>query len=290
MSMVYHQRTLVAPARVCGTGYWSGQQVSVEFRPAPPDTGVVFVRNDLSREARIPAHPAHRCSAPRRTNLRYGAAQVDMVEHVLAALAGLQIDNCEVWVDAQEMPGCDGSSAAYVAALLAAGIVEQEALAHVLRVTRVHRVGDADGWVEARPSYAGDFRIEYRLDYPANPVLGRQTAVAQIAPGPFARELAGCRTFILHEEAEALRRQGLAAHVSTQELLVIGPEGPIDNAFRFPNECARHKALDVLGDLALTGRRLIGDFVAYRSGHHLNAQLAASLVEQDAASSVSSAA
>ena len=109
-----NERTISNPAVVEGFGYWSGRDVRVEFRPAPPGTGLVFVRSDLSADARIPANVEHRVEVPRRTVLRRGAASVEMIEHVLAALSGLQIDNCEIWVDQPEMPGLDGSSLKFV--------------------------------------------------------------------------------------------------------------------------------------------------------------------------------
>ena len=122
------QCTISRPAVVEGFGYWSGRDVRVEFRPAAADTGYVFVRTDLASPVRIPASIEHRVESPRRTTLRSGGAEVAMVEHVLAALGGLQVDNCEIHVDAAELPGCDGSSRPFVQALDAAGIEPQDAV------------------------------------------------------------------------------------------------------------------------------------------------------------------
>ena len=135
MEATRHQRTIAAPATMQGVGYWTGRDVRVEFRPAPADTGIVFVRADLEGCPRIPATVEQRVETPRRTVLRCGNATVDMVEHIMAALAGLQVDNCELWVDQPEMPGCDGSSLPFVEVLRTAGIVEQTALRrrHVIR-------------------------------------------------------------------------------------------------------------------------------------------------------------
>lgn len=121
------QRTIARAVSLNGFGFWSGRDVQLEFRPARADAGIVFVRHDLPEPVRIPATVAHRLESPRRTTLRLGAASVEMVEHVMAALAGLQIDNCEVWVDEAEMPGFDGSSLPFVEALDSAGVVEQSA-------------------------------------------------------------------------------------------------------------------------------------------------------------------
>ena len=137
------QQTIAAPVTIGGVGYWSGEDVRVEFRPAPVDTGIAFVRADLPGSPRIPATVYHRVEMPRRTTLRCGEASVEMVEHVMAALAGLQIDNCEVWVDRPEMPGCDGSCLPFVEALRAAGIIPQDAVRRQHVIARTIRLGDA---------------------------------------------------------------------------------------------------------------------------------------------------
>src|SRR5437762_11052379 len=125
MKTLRKQRTIARPAEVTGFGYWSGKNARVEFRPAAPSSGIVFVRDDLDRPRRIPVAVEHRIEVPRRTALAADGSQVEMVEHILAALYGLSIDNCEIWVDGPEMPGCDGSAQPFVAALDAAGVVEQ---------------------------------------------------------------------------------------------------------------------------------------------------------------------
>lgn len=273
------QQTIAGRAVVEGFGYWSGRDVRLEFRPAAVGTGVTFVRTDLGPTARVPVRGDLRIDVPRRTNLKLAGVEVAMVEHVLAALAGLCIDNCEIWTNQPEMPGCDGSSAPFVAALLRAGVVQQGAEAERLVVTDTTRVTEGDSWIEARPSAKGQFSIEYQLEYPAS-VIGRQIARINLTPERFRSELAPCRTFLLRSEADALMRQGLGARVTPRDLLVFDDHGPVDNRLRFPNECARHKALDVLGDLALAGRRMVGEFVAHRSGHRLHAELTRQLVER----------
>ncbi|MBX7168835.1 MAG: UDP-3-O-acyl-N-acetylglucosamine deacetylase [Pirellulales bacterium] len=274
------QRTLGQTAEVRGVGYWSGKQVTVEFRPAEPHSGIVFVRRDLGPHARVPAKVEYRVEVPRRTALRSGEAAVEMIEHIMAALAGLRIDNCEVWVDAAEMPGCDGSSQAYVDALDAAGTVEQDAWRPVLRVRETFRLGDEDSWIEAAPAKQPSCQVRFRLDYGPGSAIGRQQCEVVLDPAAFRRELATARTFLLQEEADALRAMGLAAHVQLTDLLVYDQDGPVDNELRFPNECARHKALDLVGDLALVGCDLSGTFTAYRSGHRLNAEMAKALLSE----------
>ena len=268
-----NQRTLAGPAVVTGFGYWSGKDVRVELRPAPADSGITFVRQDLSPVRRIGAHVQHRVETPRRTTLSADGAQVEMVEHILAALFGLQIDNCEIWVDAPEMPGCDGSCAPFVEAINQAGIVGQASVRRRLIVTDVTRVGNDECWVEARPVRGDVLSLKYKMDFGQENPIGRQSIELNVTPDSFSKELSAARTFLMKDEADWLRQRGLGSRVTHSDLLVFGDEGPIDNELRFENECVRHKALDLVGDLALAGCDLVGQFIAHRSGHRLNAEL-----------------
>ncbi|MBC8870983.1 MAG: UDP-3-O-[3-hydroxymyristoyl] N-acetylglucosamine deacetylase [Planctomycetes bacterium] len=274
------QRTISRTARVPGFGYWSGRDVLVEFRPALENTGIVFVRFDLDPPQRIAALVQNRIEIPLRTSLQGGEATVEMIEHIMAALAGLRIDNCEVWVNSPEMPGCDGSAQPFVAALESAGIESQPALRERLVVNGLVRVGDDQCWVEARPSENDEFSIQCRIDYGPSGPIGRQTISVTVTPDTFRSQLASARTFILKEEAEWLRSQGLGTRVTYRDLLVFDNDGPIDNALRFTDECVRHKTLDVVGDLALVGCDLVGHFVAQCSGHRLNAELVGGLLAE----------
>ncbi len=276
-----NQQTLAAPAVVEGFGYWSGKDVRVTFQPAPEDSGITFVRTDLQPAVRIQAHAGARIEAPRRTNLSTDGTTVEMIEHIMAALAALQIDNCDVLVDAAEMPGMDGSSLAFIDALTQAGIVQQSALRARLVVSETTRVGDKDSWIEARPPVADGMTVKYRLDYGEQHAIGRQTFALDITPESFITELAAARTFVLKAEADWLRDQGLGTRVGYSDLLVLGEDGPIENHWRFEDECARHKTLDVVGDLALAGCDLAGHFVAYRCGHRQNAELVKALLSEN---------
>lgn len=284
MPIARRQRTLARPAAVTGFGYFSGQDVRVEFWPAAEDTGIVFVRHDVGPAARVPAHAALRVDMPRRTTLELNGIRVEMVEHVMAALAGMRVDNCEVWVDATEMPGCDGSSLAFVEAIDAAGIIEQRRSVRQIVVQRAIRVVGDNCWIEAQPSRTAGMSIAFDLDFSGEAAVGRQSFAMDVTPDAFRHELAACRTFISQEIAEAMRAQGLGQRVTPRDLLVFGPHGPIDNELRFNDECVRHKLLDVIGDLALTGCEVIGHIVAYRCGHKLHAELAKRLLEQCEAS------
>ncbi len=280
LNSLRNQHTIGRPVHVHGFGYWSGRDVRVEFRPAAPHAGIVFVRRDLRPEVHIPALVDYRVEVPRRTNLARQGAAVEMVEHLLAALAGLQIDNCEVWLDQPEVPGCDGSSRPFVEALQEAGSVELPAPRPYLRVPRPIRVGDEQGWIEVEPVEHDGLELQYELDYGCQSVIGRQSCRLRITPDSFRRELAPARTFLLKQEADWLRTQGLGTRVTHRDLLVFDADGPIDNRLRFENECVRHKALDVVGDLALLGCDLVGRVTAFRSGHRLNAELVRALLQQ----------
>jgi len=272
------QQTIRRPIAVVGYGYWSGKEVHVEFRPAPADSGITFVRDDMGHEALIPGRVEYRTEVPRRTNLSLGGASVEMVEHIMAALAGLQIDNCEVGVDQAEMPGCDGSAIEFVEALVSVGIEQQSEEVSPLEITETLRLTSEEAWIEAHPAIEGSYSVEFELDYPEDSVIGRQSAAFEVTPDVFCRELAPCRTFVLQREAEEMRRRGLGTHVTPRDLLIFDDQGVVGNQLRFENECARHKALDLIGDMALTGHAILGRIVAYRSGHKLNAALAEELV------------
>ena len=274
------QHTLSNPVSVSGFGYWSGLDVRIEFRPAAIDTGITFVRADLPDQPRIPACVGNRIDLPLRTALASGTASVEMVEHIMAALASEEVDNCEVWVDRAEMPGMDGSSQAFVDALRSVSRVNQARSRARLVVTEPIRVGDETSWIEATPSHHGEYYVEYQLDYTNCPAIGRQCFGIETGRDTFANQLANARTFLLEQEAQWLRDQGLGQKVTYQDLLVFGAEGPINNTLRYEDECVRHKTLDVIGDLALAGYDLDARIVACRSGHRLNAEMVRCLLHQ----------
>ncbi len=279
------QRTIAGPTAVAGFGYWSGRDVRVEFRPAAVSAGIVFVRGDLPGCPSVAARIENRVEVPRRSSLRAGGATFEMVEHILSALAGLEIDNCEVWVNEAEMPGCDGSCQPFVEALDRAGIVAQDAPRSPLAVREPVWLASGESWIQAMPSPSGRTVLEYHLDYGEGNAIGRQAYRLALDPRAFREELAPCRTFMLRQEAEWLLSQGIAQRATARDLLVFGEDGPIDNALRFPDECVRHKMMDMVGDLALAGCPLVGEFVAHRSGHRLNAELVKALIAQQAAPS-----
>lgn len=273
------QRTIARTAQVQGIGFLTGARVHVCFHPAPANTGIVFVRTDLRPAVSISARLENVSGTQRRTTLGQGSAQVTLVEHVLAALAGLHIDNCFVELNAGELPGLDGSAQPFVAALQAAGTLTQAEQRPIRAVEASVGVRTAGATLALHPAVE-EFKISYFLDYGTSSPIGRQLHTQTVTPQEFASQLAPCRTFLLEQEAVELRRQGLGRGVAPSDLLVIGPRGPIHNTCRYGNELARHKVLDIVGDLALLGYDLRGHVVAYRSGHPLNIELARALASQ----------
>jgi UDP-3-O-acyl N-acetylglucosamine deacetylase len=273
------QRTIAREAEVRGVGFFHGHDVALRFRPAAADTGVVFVRTDLPGRPSVRADVANVVPTPRRMTVRRGAAVVEMIEHVMAALAGLHVDNCAVEVDAPETPGCDGSSRAFVEAILAAGTVELDRPRPALVIARPVTVREGSAALTAGPGRGDALALSYCLDYgPGNPI-GAQSLTLDVTPDAFAAELAPSRTFLLEAEARALRLAGVGTRTTQSDLLIFGPDGVIGNTLRFPDECVRHKLLDMVGDLALLGRDIVGQVVAHRSGHRLNAALVRALRE-----------
>lgn len=265
------QRTIASSASVAGVGLFTNADVTVTFHPAATNTGIRFRRLSEGQPVEIPALRSHLVDTPRHTSLQLGEARVEMVEHTLAALAGLQIDNCLVEVDGPELPGLDGSSAPTVAALMAAAIVEQGATVEPFVISQSFEVSDGrGGTISAEPSYGSDgLELTYLLDHP-NPAVGRQSASHTLLPESFAAEIAPARTFVLEEEVAALLAAGYGQRLTHQDLCVFGPDGLIENSARFENEPARHKLLDCIGDFALAGAPIIGRIVASKSGHALN--------------------
>jgi UDP-3-O-[3-hydroxymyristoyl] N-acetylglucosamine deacetylase len=274
------QRTIARPAEVQGIGYITGKKVRLRFRPAADNTGVIFVRVDLGPQACIAAHIDNVIGTNRRTTLGDGPLQVGLVEHVLAALAGMRIDNCYIDLDAPEPPGLDGSSQGFIEALRAAGVVSQKERRSCWGVEESVYVRQGDATLALHPPKNLELRASYLLNYGQKSPIHPQIFTSQVTPETFANTIAPCRTFLLEEEARQLKQQGLGSRTQYQDLLVFGPQGVIGNRLRFANEPARHKVLDMIGDLFLLGNDLCGHLVAYRSGHPANIELVQSLAKQ----------
>ena len=275
------QQTLSRPALIAGHGLFHGIDVKVRLRPAEPSTGIVFRRVDLKDRPEVAAHVDNVRSAARRTVLasRSGAV-VETVEHLMAALAGLQVDNCLVEIDAVEVPAVDGSSMPFCEAILAAGLTQQSTERSLLTVEESHGVNDRAGeqWIEVIPAYDENATIDYRLDYGPEAVITSQSFSVELTPEAFLRDIAAARTFVLEHEVAALQQMGFGRHLTGRDLVVFDADGSvIDNKLRWQDEPVRHKILDCIGDLALSGRVFVGRVVARRSGHKLNHVMAKSL-------------
>ena len=266
------QRTIARPAEYHGFGFLTGADVALRFLPADEGTGIRFQRVDLPGTKPIPATLAHVVPRQRRTAISNGAATVELIEHVMAALAGLQIDNCLVQLNASEAPGADGSSLDFVHVLLEAGIVEQSARREVLVVRQPSRTVTEGNQSEitAGPVFRRTLVISYELDYGPRSPIKPQLLTFEFSPESFVANLAFARTFVLEAEVAALKAQGYGSRVTEKDLLVFGPDGVIGNELRATDECVRHKVLDCIGDFALLGCDIHGHFRAYRSGHNQN--------------------
>ncbi|HEY2785563.1 MAG TPA: UDP-3-O-acyl-N-acetylglucosamine deacetylase [Fimbriiglobus sp.] len=275
-----YQRTLARSVAVDGPGFITGACIRARFHPAPVDAGVVFVRTDRPEHPPIPARIGQVTDTRRRTTLGPATAGVTLVEHVLAALAGLRIDNCVIELDGPEPPGLDGSALGFVVALVEAGAALQPKRRAVWTPRTPVVASKAGATIVLHPGDAPTLDVSYVLDYGRGGPIPRQAVSAEIRPDTFVQEIAGCRTFLLEEEAAVLRAQGVGPHLTPADVVVFGPVGVIGNRLRFADEPARHKILDLLGDLALTGVDLAGHVVAYRSGHALNVELAKLLARQ----------
>jgi len=280
------QRTLAAPAELSGVGLITGTRVRVRFLPAPANRGIVFRRVDLAGSPAVVAHPSAITNTNRRTTLGPATTGVSLTEHVLSALAGLRIDNCTIEIDGIEPPGLDGSAGLFTDILLKAGTERQSARRPIYAARSTILVTGPDATIALHPANEPGLRATYILDYGLNSPIPRQMFTLDVTPANYARDLARCRTFCTEAEARAMKAIGLAPHLRFADTLVFGARGPIDNALRFADEPARHKTLDLIGDLALCGFDLAGHVVAYRSGHTLNAEMSRRLVaEADAAES-----
>lgn len=273
------QRTIKSEARLSGRGLFGGKEVRVTFRPADPDTGVVFVRTDRNPPVRIEVVPQNIVSKERRTALGNGEVFVETSEHCLAAANALGIDNLIIEMDAPELPGFDGSSDEYFKTFQKCGTVEQSVPCRELVITEPIHIQDGDKAIYALPDSAEGLSITYDMDYTQHTGVGRQVFSCTLNEPYFAQNLARARTFVLEAEARQMQAAGIGAHLSPKDILVISSDGPIKNSFRYPDECVRHKVVDLIGDLKLAGRPIVGRIVAYKTGHALNQSLVKKLVE-----------
>ncbi|NQT85929.1 UDP-3-O-[3-hydroxymyristoyl] N-acetylglucosamine deacetylase [bacterium] len=260
------QKTIQKPVERQGIGLNLGQPVVLRLSPAPVNAGVVFVRTDLDGAPAVPAALDYVVPRERRTVLRNGEAEVQMTEHLLAAVAGFDIDNLTVELDGPELPGGDGSAMIFVEMFEEAGVETQDATRRQLTLRKPITLGEESNTMLALPASEG-LSVAYTLDY-ADGRLPTQHVDVEITRDAFVRELAPARTFVFEAEATALLEAGFGGGANTDNVLVIREDGSVlGNALRFPDEFARHKALDLLGDLRLAGPGLLAHILAIKSGH-----------------------
>lgn len=281
---LFHASTLESSVTVHGHGLHDGRPVTLTLRPGPVGEGVVFVRADLPGAPRIPAHVDHVQATQLATTLGAHGASVSTVEHLLAALSALGVDDVEVSLDGPEVPILDGSAARWVEHIRRAGLVAEARRRRVLVVEQAVTVREGDRWARLEPAPALELVAFVDFDHPAVPPQSRRYVAS---PEAFVRELAGARTFGFARDVAAMRARGLALGGSLDNAVLVDDHGVANpEGLRFPDELVRHKLLDAIGDLALLGLPLVGRYVGHKSGHLLNTRLARAVWATPGAASV----
>lgn len=273
--MLLKQQTIKNDIQYRGEGLHSGLPVTMVLKPAPENTGIVFIRTDLPGKPQVKASIENVTNTMRATTLECGEAKVFTVEHVLAAFYGMQVDNCYVELDSVEPPIADGSAAVFVKLLQEAGIVEQEAPRTVYHVSGAYGAYEDDKFITIKP-YDG-LRVTF-TSINSHPLLGTQYADFEVTPESFEKEIAPARTIGFTKEIEQLQAMGLAKGGNTDNVIVYD-ETKCLSVLRFDDELVRHKILDVLGDLFLLGP-ITGHIIAVKSSHALNSKLAKEVLKE----------
>jgi len=264
------QNTIKKQTSIEGIGIQTGKPVHVSFKPADTNQGIVYKRIDINPLQVIAVNDFDFGPHQRRTTISKNGVEIHTVEHLMAALRALSIDNLIVEVNSIEMPGLDGSALEYYTCLKEAGIDKQDKPRRVIRV-------DQPVWCESGDMFLGifpydGFKISYLLESPS-PSIGRQSITLDINEEIIGKELISARTFCLKEEAEMLLKMGFGKGASTDNTLVMDKDGPMNNVLRFSDEPVRHKILDLIGDLYLLGAPVEGRIIAIGSGHDMNRKL-----------------
>lgn len=279
---MFHQRTLKTAISGEGVGLHSGRATRFRILPARVDTGIVFVRTDLSPAVEVPARAENVCETTLATTLGVGDVTVGTVEHLVAALAGLGVDNARIELDGPEVPILDGSCGRFVELITeAGGTVAQPKPKRFVVVKKTVEVCDGDKSARLEP--ASTFSLRCHIDFD-HPIVNAQTFELVMSDTAFVRELSRARTFGFAKDVDAMHAAGLARGGGLDNAVVIddysirNPDG-----LRFPDEFVRHKVLDAVGDLALLGAPVIGRYVGHKSGHSLNTRLVAALLDNERA-------
>lgn len=269
MSINSRQRTLAAPAQLCGVGLHTGKQVTLDILPSKPNTGIVFHRTDSEYASLVDAHVFNIGATELSTTVGTGASSVSTIEHLMAAFAGLGIDNALVRLDGPEVPIMDGSSSPFVEAFLAAGIMVQRADRRYFEVIKAFEFVRGDKFIRIEP--CRKMRFKCSIDFPVA-VIGKQSFEIDLSTEAFV-DLAFARTFCHVNEVTAMRNAGFALGGSLQNAVVVDDVGVLNKeGLRSRDEFARHKLLDAIGDFALLGAPLLGKVTLHKSGHGMHAQ------------------
>lgn len=277
------QRTLKNTIRATGIGLHTGRKVYLTLVPAPIDTGIVFRRVDSNPPVVVRGNALNVHETELATSIGEGGVRVSTVEHLMAAFAGLGIDNCFVDLSADEVPIMDGSAAPFVFLVQSAGILEQGAPKRFIRIRKPIEVRDGEKFARFEP-FDG-FKVKFTIDFD-HPVFsgGVQTSEVDFSTTSFVREISRARTFGFTRDIEALRKRDLALGGSLDNAIVIDEYRILnEDGLRYRDEFVRHKILDAIGDLYLLGHSLIGAFTGYKSGHALNNRLLRALLANESA-------
>jgi len=269
-----HEQTIRAPVTCSGVGLHSGAPVTLRILPAPAGTGIVFHRTDLDG-FEIEASGRNVARVSYATSLMKKGVLISTTEHLLSAFIGVGIDNAIVELDNLELPILDGSAQPFVEMIQQAGIRKQRKTRTYLRIVREVELREGDKFIAVYPADA--YSVSYSINFP-HPKIGRQTFCVQLTNGSYLREIAPARTFGFMHEADALRQQGLIRGASTENAIVLSRDAVLNPPLRFADEFVRHKVLDLIGDLALIGKQILGSVVADRAGHAMHTALVSRLL------------
>ncbi|MGD0829625.1 MAG: UDP-3-O-acyl-N-acetylglucosamine deacetylase [Terracidiphilus sp.] len=272
------EQTIAAPLEFSGVGLHSGAPVTLRLLPAPAGSGIVFRRTDLDN-FEIPAIGRYVAKVSYATSLMRQGVLIQTTEHLLSALIGMGVDNVIAELDNLELPILDGSALPYVEALLSAGIRLQRRRRETVRVLRAVEVREGEKFIGVYPG-AG-YRILYSIDFPAP--VGQQSACIDLAAETYGAFIAGARTFGYQADEKHLRDMGLIRGAGPENAIILDAKGPVNGPLRFADEYVRHKILDLIGDLALAGRRIEGHVVAERAGHAMHTALVSRLLKDRSA-------
>ncbi|MEO8257391.1 MAG: UDP-3-O-acyl-N-acetylglucosamine deacetylase [Acidobacteriota bacterium] len=270
------QRTLRRPISCVGIGLHSGNKVTLSLKPAAADFGIRFRRTDIGH-LEVPATVHNLAGIQLATGLAREEVSVETVEHLLAALVSMGVDNVIVELSSPEVPIMDGSAAPFIYLIQEAGVKRLQTPRKYLKIIRPISISRGDKRIALYPS--DHFKVTYSVSYD-HPLLRHQSRTIRITEDTFIEDIAPARTFTFLKDVEMLRQNGLALGGSLENAIVLGETGVLNNALRFEDEFVRHKILDAIGDLALVGHPVIGHLVAHRAGHALHTEFAAKILDE----------